>query len=69
MTHIAFASMTIESPTIDQQNLVEDLGVDFSYDICTNVSVRRVVIWTISVHIVRKGEVLFFSSVYNWKGN
>ena len=44
MTHIAFASMTIESPTIDQQNLVEDLGVDFSYDICTNVSVRRVVI-------------------------
>ena len=32
-----------------------------------NVSVRRGILWGISMHSIHKGEVLFFSSVYIWK--
>ena len=42
--------------------------VDSSYNIQTNVSVRRGFIWGINVHSIHKGEVLFFSSVYIQKG-
>ena len=43
--------------------------MDPSYYVQTNVSVRRGIIWGISVHRVHKGEVLFFSSVYIQKGH
>ena len=33
--------------------------VDFSYHIQSDVSVRRGIIWGISVHNINKGEVLF----------
>ena len=33
--------------------------VDFSYHIQSDVSVRRGIIWGISVHNIHKGEVLF----------
>ena len=40
------------------------MGVDSSYHVRIDVSVRRGIIWGISVHSINKGEVLFFSSVY-----
>ena len=42
-------------------------GVDYSYHVRTNVSVRRVIIFGISVHNIQHGEVLFFFSVCVWK--
>ena len=39
-------------------------GVDSSYNIRTNVSVRRGINRGIRVHNIQKGEVLFFSSAY-----
>ena len=35
------------------------------YQIWTSVSLRRGIIWSISLHNICEGEVLFFSSVYN----
>ena len=43
---------------------VVTLGVDSSHHTQTNVSVIRGIVWGISVHSTRKGEVLFLSSVY-----
>ena len=44
---------------------VEDFrGVNSSYHICTNMSVRRGIIWGTSVYSIQKGEVLIFTSVY-----
>ena len=39
-------------------------GLDSSYHIRTNMSVRMGVIWGTSIHKIHKGEVLVFSSVY-----
>jgi hypothetical protein len=39
------------------------LGVDSSYHVRTNVSVRRGIIWDISVHNIHKGVALFFFGV------
>ena len=50
------------------RSLLKPHGFDSSYHIWTNVSVRRGVIWGISVHGIHKGEVLFISSVYIEKG-
>ena len=35
------------------------LGVDSSYHIQSSMSVRRGIIWDISIHNIRKGEGLF----------
>ena len=40
------------------------LGVDFSYHVQTNASVRRDIIRCTSVHSLHKGEVFTFSNVY-----
>ena len=42
----------------------ETHGVDSSYHVPTNESVRRGIIRGISVHRIYKGEELFSSSVY-----
>ena len=39
-------------------------AVDISYHVQTNVSVRKGIDCATSIHSVRKGKVLFFSSVY-----
>ena len=39
-------------------------GLIFSYPIRTNVSVRRGVIWGISVHNIHKGDIFQLCSVY-----
>ena len=42
--------------------------MDSSYHVRINMSVRRNIIWNISVHSVHEGEVLFFFGVYIYKG-
>ena len=39
-------------------------GVDFLYNVQTDVSVRRGIIWGINIHIIHKGEVIFFFVMY-----
>ena len=51
---------------IDQNHLPR--GVDNSYHVRTNVSIRSGIVWGISVHIVHKGQVFIFSIVYTWRG-
>lgn len=43
-------------------------GVDSSYNVQANMSVRRGVTRGISVHSIYKEKVLFFYSVYIYKG-
>ena len=50
---------------MDASSLTE--GVDFTYHVWTNMSVRRVIIWGISVHSIHKEEVLFLSLVCTCK--
>ena len=44
------------------------VGVDSSYHVWIKLSVRRGIIWGISVHTIHKIEVLFFFSVYIQRG-
>ena len=39
--------------------------MDSSYQVQTNVSVERDIIWIINAHSMHKGEVLFLSHMYS----
>ena len=39
-------------------------GLDSSYHVQINVSVKKGIIWGISIHNIHKGEVWFFPSAY-----
>ena len=44
--------------------IIDPWRLDSSYHVRINVSVRRDIIWGISIHSMHKGGVYFFSNVY-----
>ena len=55
---------SVPSHLYNRQALSSIPAVDSSDHIQTNMSVRRGIIWGISVHRINKGEAQIFSSVY-----
>ena len=51
------------SKHIDEETHGIPQGVDSSYNVLTNVSVRRGIIWGINVHSINKGEVSLMQSL------
>ena len=62
--HMSFKHNKKMTTSTNIQVKLDPQGVDSSYHIWTNMSVRRGIIWGISAHSIDKGEVLIFSSLY-----